>query len=399
MKKYVKPRHRFYFAFARPIVRMLARKFHFKTKVQKLKKGQNYLIFSNHQGYLDPAFMALSIKAPVYFVTTDVLYSTKWYLRLLFHCFAPIKKRKGFADIACIRTMHQIAREGGNVAVFPEGNRQWNDFQFYIDRAAVKLVRLLKLPLILYNIHGGYGVQPRWGKKIRKGRHTGEINEIIAWEEIEKMSDDELYERMKAGLKVIDSDSGELYKSKERAEYLERQLYICPKCGAQSTLHSKGSELTCTSCGLSVTYGENLRLTSPDPDFHFQKLVDWYTFQQERVRGLDLEAADELCGDEQVSLFDKTKQERVLVASGKMSLHKDKLTVGDWQISTSEIYGGCAQDGQKMTFNAGDKSYLIIGHERFNAIKYLLLFNRICEQIANKGGDKYYGLYLDPAQR
>lgn len=399
MKKYVKLRHRFFFAVARPIVRILARKLHFKTKAIKTKKGENYLILSNHQSYLDPAFIALTIKKPIYFIASDAVFSNKWYTRLLSYCFGPIKKRRGFSDTACIRTMRAIAKEGGSVAVFPEGNRQWNDSQFYIDSAVVKLVRLIKLPLVLYNIHGGYGVQPRWSKSIRKGKHTGVVREIIPWEDIVAMSDDELYQKIVTGLKVIDSDSGELYKSNERAEYLERQFFVCLKCGAECTLHSHGNDIKCGHCGLTVTYGENLRITSPDPDFSFEKLVDWYEFQQKYVREYDLDSADVLATDENVTLYDKTEKERVQVASGRITLRKDTLSVGDWQISTSEIYGGCAQDSIKFSFNVGSTSYLVIGNERFNSIKYLLFFNRVCQQIAEIGGDKYYGLYLDPSQR
>lgn len=400
MKKHVKFRHRFFFAVARPIARIfLARKYHFKTKAIKTEKGKNYLILSNHQSFLDPAFIALTIKRPIYFIATDALYSQKWYLRLLFYCFGPIKKRKGSADITSIRTMCSVAKEGGNVAVFPEGNRQWNDSQFYIDRAVVKLVRLIKLPLVLYNFRGGYGVQPRWGKSLRKGKYTGAVREIIPWEEISDMSDDELYQKIVYGLKVIDSDSGELYKSCERAEYLERQLFVCPKCGSQSTLRSDGNDILCERCGLTVTYGENLRLTSPDPDFKFDKLIDWYEFQQRYVLDYDIDSADILFSDENVTLYDKTERQRTLVASGKLTLRKNALSVGDWQVSTSEIYGGSAQDGNKFCFNVGNRSYIAIGNERFNGIKYLLFFNRVCQLIAEQGGDKYYGLYLNPTQR
>lgn len=398
MKKHVKFRHKFFFAVLRPVAWLVARKLHFKTKPQKVKKG-NYLILSNHQSYLDPMFVALTIRRPIYFVATDALYSQKWYLKLLFYCFGPIKKRKGAADFVCIHTMCKIAKEGGTVAVFPEGNRQWNDSVFHIDRATVKLIRLIKRPVILYNFHGGYGVQPRWGKGVRKGRHYGEIKEILPWEKICKMSDDELYEKVISALKVIDSDSGEKYKSKERAEYLERQLFICPKCGAQSTLRSQGASIKCSNCGLDVTYGENLRLSSPDPEFAFEKIVDWYEFQQKYVREYDLSSTDVLCSDENVKLYDKTERKRVLVADGKITLTNGALSVGEWSIATSQIFGGCAQDGDKLSFNVGDRSYIVKGHERFNSIKYLLFFNRVCKLIEEKGGDKYYGLYLDPDKR
>lgn len=399
MKKYVKLRHRFFFALARPIARILARKLYFKTKAVKLDKKQNYFILSNHQSYLDPALMALTIKRPIYFLASDALYSEKWYLRLLFYCFGPIKKRKGFADVGCIRRMCKIAREGGTVAVFPEGNRQWNDSMFTIDKSIVKLVRMLKLPLILYNFNGGYGVQPRWGKSIRKGKHTGSINRIVPWEDISVMSDDELYGTIISALKVIDSDSGELYKSDERAEYLERQLFVCPKCGQKSTLISHGNDIECTDCGLNVTYGEDLHISSPDPEFKFRKLVDWYEFQQKYVRDYDIDASGVLLYDEGIELYDKTEQKRILAAQGRLTLTKDALTVGGMGFSTSDISGFSGQDGDKFSFNIGNKSYLVIGTERFNGVKYMLFFNRVCEQIQEQGGDKYYGLYLNPDQR
>lgn len=402
MKKYVKFRHKLFFALCRPIARLfLAPKWCFKTTPVKLPKKQNYLILSNHQSYLDPAFIALTIKKPIYFVTSDTLYQQKWYLKLLFWCFGPIKKRRGFADTTCIRAMRGVAREGGNVAIFPEGNRQWNDFVFHIDRAVVKLVRLLKLPVVLYNFHGGYGIQPRWAKTKRKGKHTGEIKEIIAWQDVENMSDDELYAKIVDGLKVIDSDSGELYKSPCRAEYLERQLFVCPKCGAQSTLYSQGNAVYCRQCGLAVTYGENLRLVSRDSDFKFDKVVDWYEYQLKHVREYNLDALDgdtPICQDDNVTLYDKTEA-RTYVTQGKLTLTKTTLTVGDWQISTADIFGGCAQDGDKFSFNVGNRAYLVVGDTRFNGLKYVLFMNRVCKQIAEKGGDKYYGLYLDPAKR
>ena len=402
MKKYVKLRHKFFFTVCRPIVRLLARKWCFKTKAVKLPRKQNYLILANHQSFLDPAFIALTVKKPIYFVTSDTLYQQKWYLRLLFYCFGPIKKRKGFADTTCIRAMHGVAKEGGNVAIFPEGNRQWNDSMFHVDRAIVKLVRLLKLPVLLYNFHGGYGIQPRWSKSKRKGKFTGEVREIISWQQVCEMSDDELYDKIVTALKVIDSDSGELYKSNERAEYLERQLFVCPKCGATNTLHSRGENVTCENCGLTVTYGEDLLLHSADDEFHLRKLVDWYELQQKYVREYDLDRLspnEVIYSDDEVELYDKTDHVRVLVAKGQMTLTKNALSVGEFALPTSEIYGANAQDGDKMNFNVGNSSYVIVGHPRFNSIKYLLFMNRICKLIIEKGGDKQYGLYLDPKLR
>lgn len=395
MKKYTRPRHRVFFTLLRPIVWLIGRIYGFKARPYKADRNQGYLILSNHQAFWDPAFLSLVIKRPIYFVATDTLYSKKWYSRLLFYCFGPIKKRKGVADVACIRTMVGIAKEGGTIALFPEGNRQWNDSMFPIDRATVKLVQLLKLPVIFFNMHGGYGVQPRWGRSKRRGKYTGVVREIVSWEELSAMTDDELYNKISSSIKVIDPESGELYRSKRKAEYLERELFLCPKCMSADTLRSEGNEIHCSACGLSVSYGEDMHLHSDDPDFRFNKLVEWYMLQQDYVRSLDIEDGP-LCCDDGVTLYDKTDIEQVQVASGRLTLSRAELRIGDFVIPTADILAASAVGGIKITLDTEGHSYMLVGPERFNGIKYLLLFNRVCPAYTEKGGDKYYGLSIDP---
>ncbi len=393
--KYVKKRHKFYFSVARPIAWILAKKYHYTTKPKKMKKGEQYLILANHQGFLDPVFLALSFKAPVYMMATDSMFTTKWYSRLMMHCFAPIKKRKGIADISCIRTAMQIAKEGGNVALFPEANRAWCDFQFYIDKSICKLVRMLNLPVILFNFQGGYGVNPRWSSNIRKGSHKGVIREILTLEQIDSMTNDQLYNYIVEKLKVIDSDSGQLYKSDKKAEYLERQLFVCPECHSVSTLVSSGNTIHCTHCNLQVNYGENLLLTSENKNFHFKKVVDWYKFQQEFVKNYQVEPNKVIVQDENVELYDKTTENRILCATGKMSLDSQKIQIDNFSIDLKDITSATAINGTRMILNTEEKSYYVIGNERFNGIKYLLFFNILCPQISKHGGDKYYGLSTD----
>lgn len=395
MKRYVKRRHRFYFALARPIARILARKFNFKTKVVKVKMGEQFLILANHQSSLDPAFLALSFKTPVYIVASDSIYSKKFSSRLLFHCFAPIKKRKGFADINCIMTMKRVAKEGGSLALFPEGNRQWGDFCFPIDISICKLIRALRLPVVLYTFHGGYGVSPRWGKSLRKGKFVGGVSRILSLEEINNMMDEQLLSAVVSTLKVIDPPKGELYKSNEKAEYLERELFVCPKCHSFSTLHSQGNAISCSQCGLTVNYGENLQLSSVEPSFLFTRVVEWYKFQQQQVKNYTIIPNEVLLSDDYAEIYDKSTQDRKLIAKGKLSLTDGALTVGDFAIATSEIYSATSQDGTKIDINTKELSYIVVGGERFNGIKYLLFFNLVCEKIAKNGGIADYGLSID----
>ena len=394
---YVKRRHKFFFAIARPIARAIAWKYHFKTKAQKLKKGEQYFIISNHQGLFDPVFVALSFKAPVYFVASDMMFSTKWYSKLLRFAFAPVKKRKSEMDINCIRTVRNIVREGGNVGMFPEANRCWCDFQFNIDKSICKMVRMLKLPLVLYNLHGCYGTNPRWSDEVRKGESYGAPKKILSWEEICAMDDDALYEEIVSNLKVIDSDSGNLYKSKKRAEDLERMLFVCPKCGAYSTLHSHGTTIECENCHLEVEYGEDLLPHSNDVDFKFAKMVDWYKYQLESVKNHPIVPNQTIFADENVELWDQSTLKHVLMHKGEMSLDDKNLRFGDVVFSLDSFTSATCVGGRKLIVNMENKFYIDIGGAKFNPIKYLLFFNVLCKQIAEKGGDEFYGLSIDDA--
>ena len=298
---------------------------------------------------------------------------------------------KGEADVASIRSMVRVAREGGNVALFPEGNRTWADFPFYIDPAICSLIRLLKLPLLLYHFEGGYGVDPRWGKKRRKGAFRAYVYREMSVEEIASMSDEALYRTVIDALTVADGKSGNTYASPDRAEYLERLLFICPMCGKVSTLRSEGAHLACTYCGLDVTYGEDLSLSSETKGFPFSDLKEWYAYQLSCIREMKPEAGQTIYRDADAVLYDKTGEKRILVAEGESTLTAEALRVGEFEIPLSKIHSVSVVGGRKLVFHTKEKFYILTGNERFNAIKYAFTFSVLPTEIKN---EKYYGLEI-----
>ncbi len=387
-KKIIKKRHTAYFKLAKPIGKFYAIKHNFKYEKFKMKKGKGYLIMSNHQTLLDPMLMAMSFNRPLYIVASDHIFNKSIPSRAMQHCFGPIKKKKATSDISFIVDCVSVAKKGGNVLIYPEGNRQWADFLFNIDRAIVKLVRMLKLPLMLYNLNGGYGVNPRWGNGLRKGEFTGTIKKVYTVEEIKEMSDDELYKTIVDGLRVIDSERGKTYKSKVRAEYLERELFVCPICKKEHTLVSKGEFVTCNSCGLKVEYTEDLKLKSDNKDFKFTLLVDWYRFQLDYIKNYELKGDDVIYKDAPVKLIEKTTAVRKILANGELTLTKNELKISDFTIPVKDVTSLTVIGGTKLIVNVGDKSVMVKGHERFNPLKYILIFNVIRPDLK----EKYYGL-------
>ena len=130
------------------------------------------------------------------------------------------------------------------------------------------LVKRLRLPVVLYRIEGGYGVQPRWSNGIRKGRIRAYASRVIEPEEIVKLTNAQLFQVIQDELYVNEAAADAHFVSDTKAEYLERMAYICPFCGL-SRFESRGDEIRCLTCGKRVRYGEDKRLTGLDGDWPF----------------------------------------------------------------------------------------------------------------------------------
>lgn len=391
-KKWGKFRHKVVFAILRficvPLFRIM---YGYRRKKYKIKRNQGYFIISNHQALLDPLFVAMSFKTPVYFVATDNLFNQKYISFWIKWLVNPIPKRKGTIDASCLKTCLKIAKENKTVGLFVEGNRAYADFQFYIDPSITKLIKKMNLPVILYNLKGGFGVDPRWGRKNRRGKFTGEVKRELSIEEINNLSHEELYEIVCNELKVYDSNLNIEFKSKYRAEYLERQFFVCPKCNKMQTIYTKNGKIHCTNCDLDVEYTTNLLLKSNDETFKFNKLVDWYNYQIEYLNNLDIK--DEIIfKDEEVELYySNTNQPRTLITKGTLTLTKDYFQINDYKIAVNEVTSASPVGGFKAVVSTDNNNYLIKGNEKFNPLKYVLILNILDGPIKERGGDKYYG--------
>ena len=73
------------------------------------------------------------------------------------------------------------------------------------------------------------------------------------------------YARIRQGLWVDETEIAGQYPGKNLAEYMERMLYVCPKCGL-ARFESRGNRVRCLSCGLEAEYLPDKTLKSADPE-------------------------------------------------------------------------------------------------------------------------------------
>lgn len=395
---WIKTRHKVVFSTLKPLFKwFLKLKYNFKSVKYKLEK-KPYLILSNHLGIADPFFVAASFNRPVYFITTADLFSTK-YGKLISYLVAPIPKNKNVKELGPIKDCIRIAKEGGTIGIFPEGNRSYDGNLCHIDEAIAKLAKLMKVDVVLYNLVGVYGIDPRWGYKGRRGKSYGCVREIIKAEDVAKMDIKDLYNKIIEGLTVPQVPTTVKYKSRRRAECLERILYVCPICGATQTIHSHKNTVKCTNCNLEVTYKDNLEFESSNPNFKFKYVEDWYRYQLDWVKNYQLKTSDDIIYEDEVILFKMPFKEcayEILV--GKIQMTKDKFIFinndknGEKiEFNLQDITETTVQGKQKLAFYTGGETYQIRGDKGLNTLKYMNMYYHI-KHLLGGNEDEFMGM-------
>jgi 1-acyl-sn-glycerol-3-phosphate acyltransferase len=229
------------FPFFAPYCRL---KFGIKIEPFKEQKNQPYLILYNHQTSFDQFFVGIAFKRPIYYVATEDLFSNGFISKVIKYLVEPIPIKKQTTDLKAIMTCIRVAKEGGTIAIAPEGNRTYSGKTVYMSPSIAPLAKKLGMPIALFRIEGGYGVQPRWSDVVRKGKMKAYVSRVITPDEYKEMSDDELFDVIKSELDINEAVADGKFTHKKLAERLERSMYFCPDCGF-STFESKNDLITC----------------------------------------------------------------------------------------------------------------------------------------------------------
>ena len=371
--KYVKFRHKVVYNTLRPAFKLFFKiKYNSVAYKYKLDK-QPYLILSNHLTILDPFLLASSFNKPIYFMASEDLASTK-YSKIYNWLVNPIYKAKSKSDLGAVKDCIRYVKEGGSICIFPEGNRSYDGTLCNIEPSICKMVKLLKTPLVLYTIQGGYGTDPRWAKKGRKGKSYGRVRRVLTVEEIESLTNEELYDIIIKELTVPQTPTTIKYKSDASAEGLDRILYICPKCGKLHDIYSEGDYVGCKACGLKVKYTENLCFETKDSDFKFKYVTDWYQYQKSYVKEFTMDKPFEY-KDEEVTLFTVEKGSiRKPVTTGTMVMNNTTISVGEESFNLADVENMTVLGKHKLNMYIDGKTYQFIGDDNHNVVKYLHMY-------------------------
>lgn len=342
-----------------------------------------YLVLYNHQTPFDQFFVGMAFKGAVYYMATEDIFSLGWMSDVLRWLVNPIPIRKQTTDIQAVMNCMRIAREGGTIAIAPEGNRTYSGRTEYMNPAIAGLIKKLKLPVALFRIEGGYGIEPRWSSVTRKGKMKAYVGEVIEPEEIEVMTKDQIMQRLRQGLDVReDCVSGE-FRHKKSAEFLDRAMYVCPDCGL-AAFYSQGQIIRCTKCGWEIRYLPTKELEGVQKPFPHRFVYQWYQAQKNYVNSLDLTQCtrEPLFRDRarlsEVLLY---KKKKLLRDQASFALYGNRVVVDEGSdnelvLPFEAIHAAAALGRNKLNLYVGDTVYQVKGDNHFNSLKYVNLYFR-----------------------
>ena len=359
---------------------------------------RSYLVLYNHQTAFDQFFVGMAFKGPIYYLASEDLFSKGWVSSLIRYLVAPIPIKKQTTDIKAILNCMRVAKEGGTIAIAPEGNRTYSGKTEYMSPTIAPLARKLGLPIALYHLEGGYGVHPRWSDVVRKGKMRGYVYKVIEPEEYADMTDDALFTAIQEGLSVNEAVADAEFHHKQLAEYLERAIYVCPHCGL-SEFESKADLIECKKCGRKTRYLPTKELVGVEHESPFRFINDWYDYQSEFVNGFDnLQYTAEPLYTEKTSIANVIpyQKKELLEKNAEISLYGDRITVkmaGETLVFPfKETLAVTLLGKNKLNIYFGDKIYQLKSGKRFNALKYVHLYHRYKNIIEGDNNGKFLGL-------
>ena len=378
-KKWIYPRHRIVVPFLRECFRPIARwMYHIKIEKFKEENGRQYLVLANHQTGFDQFFPSFAFQQHLYYVASEDIFSMGWLSKLIQWIAAPIPIKKQVTDIKAVMSCLRVAREGGSIAIFPEGNRTFSGVTGAINPAIGGLAKKLGLPIAFFKIEGGYGIQPRWSDVRRKGKMRAYVSSVLEPEEFKSWTNEKLYQHIVKELYQNEANSEGTFTHKNSAEYLERVLYVCPHCGI-THFESHGDTLECMGCHRKTRYLPNKEFSG---DFPFRYVLDWYRYQENYINQLDTPALAEqplildTCDLYQVALYSK---KQLLAENAQLALYGDRIEMTGSITKTflfAETENITILGKNKLDIYHGDVVYQIQSDKRFNALKYLNLYHR-----------------------
>ncbi len=258
-----------------------------KINIDKLNKKEPCLILMNHSSFIDMeiAYTILYNKSFNTVTTTDAFIGKNWLLREI-GCLPTVKFLN---DPLLVRNLVGVIKNKRSILLFPEAGYTFDGTSTTLPYSLAKFVKFLKVPLLTIITHGAHLRQPLFNKlRKRKLKVTCDYKYVLSVEDIEKMSEQEIYDVILKEFSFNDyqyqKDNNLIIDEKQRADNLNTILYKCPHCGKEGQMIGYELYLECKECGIKYQLKEDGQLQCINGETLYNSIPNWYKYQREEVK-------------------------------------------------------------------------------------------------------------------
>lgn len=247
-----------------------------------------YLLLCTHHAFIDFKVTTHAIfpHRATYVVAIDGFIKREWLLRNV----GAIGKRKFTPqDILLFKQIkYSLDTLKRITAVYAEACYSVMGTTAVLPESLFKMVKVLKHPVVVLNMHGNFLTQPVWNMGNRKVPLRADMTQVITKEEIDTLSIDEIQKRITDAYQYDEFkwqfDNKIRIKDKNRTKGLHKVLYQCESCGTEFMMDSAGTEIWCNACGKRHYQNEYGQLEALDGVTKYPHIPDWYESQRANVR-------------------------------------------------------------------------------------------------------------------
>ncbi len=339
-----------------------------------------FLVMANHAHTFDPFLISAASPVHIRWVAGAYLFKMRGLRTMMERWIGAISKQQGRSDLYTIRTISDSLKKGEVVGVFPEGTRSWDGEPVGFDIAIAKMIKIFKVPIVLINLEGFYGLKPRWADKARKGKAILHVLPPVYPEEFAHLPTEQIYQLLQKKLEYSYRDwqnTNHLhYQSPFAAEGVEQVLYLCPDCHHVHTISSKGKRIICSNCKLTMELDDFDKLHTIKGNTNFEDVAAWHSWQKQY--SLSEEGKKLVYPPERGVLFQTADERHLILISKTFTLGFEQGGMRLKEANGKEHYFAYA-DISSMVINAkntlefyhNQTLYRVRLHKRGCILKYL----------------------------
>jgi len=176
-----------------------------------------FVLISNHQSYLDPMLCGGLIQRRVSFLARESLFK-HWFFGRMIRSVGTIPVRMGEADIAAMRKVINVLKQGRGVCLFPEGTRSMDGKITPFKPGFGLLCRRGGAAVVPVVIDGAFECWPRHKKLFSHGSIVVSYGKVIPAEQANNMGNEKLAEVLTETLRRMQNES-RIKQGKEPYDY------------------------------------------------------------------------------------------------------------------------------------------------------------------------------------